>query len=196
MVDPSSTSRRLLVATPALLDPNFFRTVVFMIEHTDEAALGIVLNRPSELDIADALPDWGTLVAAPGVAFVGGPVQPHEALIGIGRMAATAPPPERGEPDTDDGWFPLFDRFGTVDLGRRPEDLAPIVDGVRVFAGYSAWGPGQLEGELDEQAWFVVDALPGDLLTAEPGVLWRQVLRRQGGELAMVANQPVDPRTN
>ncbi|HEY7106358.1 MAG TPA: YqgE/AlgH family protein [Acidimicrobiia bacterium] len=194
MVDSPSTARRLLVATPALLDPNFFRTVVFVIEHTDDAALGVVLNRPSEVDIAEALPDWADLATAPGVAFVGGPVQAHEALIGIGRTVDASPPPAGTQ--ADDGWYPLLDRFGTVDLGRRPDDLAPAVDGVRVFAGYAAWGPRQLEGELDEHAWFVVDALPGDLLTSDPAALWRQVLRRQGGELAMVANQPVDPRTN
>ena len=188
----SSTARRLLVATPALLDPNFFHTVVFMIEHTPEAALGVVLNRPSEAAVDDALPDWGPVAAAPGVAFVGGPVQAHDALIGLARAAAGAAP----VPDDADGWYPLLDRFGTVDLGRTPDDLGLGIEHVRVFAGYAAWGPGQLEGELDEQAWFVVDALPEDLLTAEPESLWRRVLRRQGGELAMAANQPLDPRTN
>ena len=119
-------------------------------------------------------------------------MQAHDALIGLGRVSPAAAP----VPDDADGWYPLLDRFGTVDLGRTPDDLGLGIERVRVFAGYSAWGSGQLEGELDEQAWFVVDAIPEDLLTAEPESLWRRVLRRQGGEMAMAANQPLDPRTN
>jgi putative transcriptional regulator len=188
----SSTTRRLLVATPALLDPNFFRTVVFMIEHNPEAAVGVVLNRPSEVGLDDALPDWATIAAAPAVAFVGGPVQAHDALIGLARLA----PDAASVPEDADGWYPLLDRFGTVDLGRAPVDLDLGIECARVFAGYAAWGPGQLEGELAERAWFVVDALPDDLLTDDPESLWRRVLRRQGGDVAMAANQPLDPRTN
>jgi putative transcriptional regulator len=188
----SSTARRLLVATPALLDPNFFRTVVFMIEHNPEAALGVVLNRPSEVVLDDALPDWAAIAAAPGVAFVGGPVQAHDALIGLAELGADA----ALVGDDADGWYPLLDRFGTVDLGRAPVDLGLGVERARVFAGYAAWGPGQLEGELAEHAWFVVDVQPEDLLTDEPDSLWRRVLRRQGGDVAMAANQPLDPRTN
>jgi putative transcriptional regulator len=189
----SSSARRLLVATPVLLDPNFLRTVVFMIEHTPDAALGVVLNRPSEAALDDALPDWSPLAAPPTVAFVGGPVQAHDAVIGIGRAAGDG---ERDAGVQDDGWYPLLGRLGTVDLGRAPSELGLRVEAVRVFAGYAAWGPGQLEGELAEGAWHVVDAAPGDVLTDEPGSLWRRVLRRQGGELAMIANAPLDPRTN
>jgi putative transcriptional regulator len=183
----ASTARRLLVATPTLLDPNFFRTVVFMIEHTPEAALGVVLNRPSEAPLADALPEWAHLAAAPSVAFVGGPVQAHEAVIGIGRAVERAP---------GDGWEPLVERIGTVDLGRTPADVAPQMEAIRVFAGYAAWGPGQLDGELALDGWYVVDTDPADLLTEEPGALWRRVLRRQGGDLAIAANFPLHPGTN
>jgi putative transcriptional regulator len=188
----SSTARRLLVATPALLDPNFFHTVVFMIEHNADAALGVVLNRPSEVALGDALPDWAAIAAPPAVAFIGGPVQAHDALIGLAKLA-----PDAATVGEDaDGWYPLLERFGTVDLGRTPVDLDLGIAGARVFAGYAAWGPGQLEGELDEHAWFVVDAVPDDLLTDDPESLWRRVLRRQGGDVAMAANQPLDPRTN
>jgi putative transcriptional regulator len=183
----SSTARRLLVATPTLLDPNFFRTVVFVIEHTPEAALGVVLNRPSEAPLADALPDWAHLAAPPSVAFVGGPVQAHEAVIGMGRAAPAA---------TGDGWEPLVDRIGTIDLGRAPDDIAPEIEAIRVFAGYAAWGPGQLDGELALDGWYVVEADPVDLLTDDPDTLWRRVLRRQGGDLAIAANFPLDPGTN
>jgi putative transcriptional regulator len=183
----ASTARRLLVATPTLLDPNFFRSVVFMIEHTPEAALGVVLNRPSEAPLADALPDWAHLAAPPSVAFVGGPVQAHEAVIGIGRAA---------EGSGGDGWEPLLGRIGTVDLGRVPGDVLPEMKAIRVFAGYAAWGRGQLDGELALDGWYVVDADPADLLTDDPEALWRRVLRRQGGELAIAANFPLDPGSN
>ena len=113
----SSTARRLLVATPILLDPNFFRTVVFMIEHTPEAALGVVLNRPSDAILEDAVPEWCALAAEPRVAFVGGPVQPHEAVIGLGRTRSDGEPAE--------GWYPLLGAVGTVDLGRAPADVRP-----------------------------------------------------------------------
>jgi len=182
----SSAARRLLVATPTLLDPNFSRTVVFVIEHTPDAAFGVVLNRPSDA----ALPEWSDLVTEPRVAFVGGPVQSHEAVIGLGRG------PAGREDEEGDGWFPLLGTVGTVDLGRTPREVLPSIEAVRVFAGYAAWGPGQLDDELAHQGWFVVDAVPDDLLTGEPGSLWRRVLRRQGGELAMVANFPADPTSN
>jgi putative transcriptional regulator len=183
----ASTARRLLVATPTLLDPNFFRTVVFMIEHTPEAALGVVLNRPSEAPLTEALPEWAHLAAAPSVAFVGGPVQAHEAVIGIGRAVEPAP---------SDGWEPLVARIGTVDLGRAPADVVPQMEAIRVFAGYAAWGAGQLDGELALNGWYVVDTDPADLLTDEPDGLWRHVLRRQGGDLAIAANFPLHPGTN
>jgi putative transcriptional regulator len=183
----STTTRRLLVATPTLLDPNFFRTVLFMIEHNAEAALGVVINRPSRAELTDALPDWCHLASEPAVAFVGGPVQAQEALIGLGRAVEAAP---------GDGWYPLLETVGTVDLGRPPAEVRPEITAMRVFAGYAAWGPGQLDGELALNGWFVVDAQPDDLLTSEPESLWRNVLRRQGGDLAVAANFPLDPRTN
>lgn len=184
----SSVARRLLVATPMLLDPNFFRTVVFMIEHTDEAALGVVLNRPSDATLEVAVPEWCALAADPSVAFVGGPVQPHEAVIGLGRT--------RPDVEPADGWYPLLGPVGTVDLGRSPAEVSPDVEAVRVFAGYAAWGAGQLDGELAQRGWYVVDAEIDDLLTAEPDSLWRRVLRRQGGDLAIAANFPLDPTSN
>ncbi len=194
----SSTARRLLVATPVLLDPNFFRTVVFMIEHTDEAALGVVINRPSDATLEQAVPEWSAFAAEPRVAFVGGPVQPHEAVIGLGRRRPGAQGPDTEGPDTEveDGWYPLLGSVGTVDLGRSPADVRPDIEVVRVFAGYAVWGAGQLDHELTQHGWYVVDAEVDDLLTSEPDSLWRRVLRRQGGDLAIAANFPVDPTSN
>lgn len=178
-----STARRLLVSVPTLHDPNFFRSVVFMIEHTDEGALGLVLNQPTESRIDHVLEAWAPYATAPAVAFVGGPVQQHDALIGLVRVADI-------DPGDGDAWQPLLGRIGMVDLGRDPQDARADLEAVRIFAGYSGWGPSQLEGELEAGGWFVVDALPDDLLTSDPAALWRTVLRRQGGELAVSANYP------
>jgi putative transcriptional regulator len=185
----ASTARKLLVSIPTLHDPNFFRSVVFMIEHTDEGALGVVLNQPTETRVDEVLEEWAAYAAAPAVAFVGGPVQQHEAVIGVARVGAF---PE-GEGDLGDGdaWQPLMGRIGTVDLGRSPHDARADIEAVRIFAGYSGWGPSQLEGEIDAGGWFVVDAHPDDLLTTDPAGLWRAVLRRQGGEVAVSANYPL-----
>jgi putative transcriptional regulator len=180
-----TTARRLLVSVPTLHDPNFFRSVVFMIEHTEEGALGVVLNQPSETRIDAALDSpldaWAPLAAPPGVAFIGGPVQQHDALIGLARVSSV---------DISDEWQPLLGRIGTVDLGRDPRDARADIEAVRIFAGYSGWAPSQLEGELEAGGWHVVDALPDDLLTSDPANLWRVVLRRQGGDLAVAANYP------
>jgi putative transcriptional regulator len=181
---------KLLVATPELEDPNFARTVVLVLEHTEEGALGVVLNRPTDSPLTESLPRWVDHAAAPAVVFVGGPVQP-EAAIGLARAVGAD-----GPLDDASGFAPLFDDLGTIDLERAPEDVMPRVDAVRVFAGYAGWGPGQLDGELAANGWYVCDAAPDDLWTARPGDLWRAVLRRQSAPLRLVAGFPDDPSLN
>jgi putative transcriptional regulator len=177
---------RLLVATPSLRDPNFLRTVVLVLEHSPEGALGLVVNRPTETAVDEPLPEWGDHAAPPAVLFVGGPVQP-EAAICIARSDAVA---------GSAGWQPLFDRLGTLDLGCRPADVGAPIDRLRVFAGYAGWGAGQLDGEIAAGAWWVVDAHPGDVLSPSPRSLWREVLHRQPGVLGAIANFPADLSTN
>ncbi|MEX2537455.1 MAG: YqgE/AlgH family protein [Actinomycetota bacterium] len=178
---------RLLVATPHLLDPNFFRTVVLVVEHSEEGAAGVVLNRPSDTELSEGpLGDWERIAADPPLVFVGGPVAPGAAVC----LAKSAP--EERPP----GWQPVVDGLGVLDLGHEVDEIRPGVDRVRVFAGYSGWGAGQLEMEIDDGSWYVVDADPEDALSSQPGGLWRFVLKRQGGKLGLVANFPVDPSSN
>lgn len=178
---------RLLVATPSLLDPNFFRTVVLMVEHSDDGAAGLVLNRPSEMPLDEGpLKAWEDVAAEPPLVFVGGPVQPAAAVC-LARAAADAAPT---------GFEPVVDGLGVVDIGREMAELRPCVERIRVFAGYAGWGPGQLETEIEEGAWYVLDADPEDALSSQPGGLWRSVLKRQGGHLALVSNFPADPTMN
>jgi putative transcriptional regulator len=183
---------RLLVATPLLGDPNFRRAVVLIVEHEDtEGTLGIVLNRPTTIGVGQVLEQWTELATDPSVVFRGGPVAPNSAL-------ALALVPGKDEPV---GWraldgAPSLARLGLLDLDASPRLLAPAIQSLRVYAGYAGWSPGQLESEIDEGAWYVVAAEPGDVFAGEPGRLWRDVLRRQQGDLAFLATFPDDPGLN
>jgi putative transcriptional regulator len=178
---------KLLIATPALVDPNFDRTVVLLLEHgSDGGALGIVLNRPTATPITEAIPDWAPLATAPGAIYLGGPVG-LGTLIALARSRTAEPPP---------GTEPVSDGLVAVDLSLDASALAPMVDGLRVWTGYAGWTPGQLEEEVEQDAWFVVDAHESDALTAAPNALWRAVLSRQPGTLSWFSNFPEDPAQN
>jgi putative transcriptional regulator len=189
---------RLVVASPTLEDPNFRRTVVFLLAADGDGALGVVLNRPSETAIDEIVPYWGLHASEPPLLFVGGPVQPNAAIC-VGRTrhpdqhASAADTEDAGETD---GYSPLVGDLGTVDLNRAPEDIGVSFTGLRVFTGYSGWGPGQLEEEIEAGAWFVVEGRQQDVLSPEPAILWERVLRRQGGWLAVLARHPVDASLN
>jgi putative transcriptional regulator len=182
-----SMAGRLLVATPALKDPNFDRTVVLLVAHEPGGALGVVLNRATEVAVADVLADWGGLARDPAVLFEGGPVQPDSAIC----LARIRNPMQRIK-----GFHQVSGAVGTLDLSVDPERLRESVSGIRVFAGYSGWGTGQLEEEIKEGSWFVLDALPGDAFVDRPEDLWAMVLRRQGGLMAAVAIFPPDATLN
>jgi putative transcriptional regulator len=176
---------RLLVATPPLVDPNFDRTVVVMLEHGVDGGLGVVLNRRSETTIDDVFPEWHELVSPPEVVFAGGPVS-TDAVIALAR---------RRDAELD-GFVQILDDLGTVDLAEDPLRIGASIETLRVFAGYAGWTPGQLEAELDQGAWFVVALEPGDPFVAAPERLWRDVLRRQRGRLALFSNYPEDATVN
>ncbi|MFJ9410805.1 YqgE/AlgH family protein [Streptomyces sp. NPDC101393] len=224
MTEVSSLTGRLLVATPALADPNFDRAVVLLLDHDEEGSLGVVLNRPTPVGVADILAPWAALADEPGVVFQGGPVSLDSALgvavipgglsgsgdvpslesgarpAGTEAEGAGAPAADRAEStrtgDEPLGWRRVHGAIGLVDLEAPPELLAAILGSLRIFAGYAGWGPGQLEDELAEGAWYVVESEPGDVSSPDPEQLWRAVLRRQRNELAMVATYPDDPSLN
>ena len=178
---------RLLVATPTLKDPNFDRTVVLIVAHEPSGALGVVLNRATEVPVSDVLGAWGGLAWDPSVLFEGGPVQPESAIC-LARLR-TAGQRLRG-------FQRVAGSIGTVDLSIDPERLRENVTGVRVFAGYSGWSAGQLEEEIAGGSWFHLDALPGDPFVDRPDDLWPMVLRRQGGIMAAVAHFPPEVSLN
>lgn len=180
----------LLVATPTLRDPSFERSVVLLVAHEPGGAMGVVLNRATEVPVSEVLGDWGGLAHDPAVLFEGGPVQPDSAIC-VARANAQGDVTRRLS-----GFQPFFGPLGTVDLGREPAHLRDQVDGVRVFAGYAGWSPGQLEDEIEAGSWFTFEALPGDPFMTRPDDMWAMVLRRQGGLLAAVAQYPSDPSLN
>jgi putative transcriptional regulator len=178
---------RLLVATPLLSDPTFRRTVVLVLDHSDDGALGVVMNRPLDVDVAAVLPNWQPYLTAPGRLFQGGPVALDSALGVVAVPGADSDPV---------GVRRIIGSLGLVDLDAPPEVIAGGVTGLRIFAGYAGWSSGQLENELSEGAWYVVDAESRDPFSDAPERLWHEVLRRQRGDLALVSTFPDDPTLN
>jgi putative transcriptional regulator len=175
---------KLLVAGPALQDPNFRRTVVLICEHTDDGALGLVINRPTTVEVTDAVPELATLLGDDASLWSGGPVQPQSIVL----LAELDDPPE-------DALMVVGD-VGLVLQGADLEDLADDASRGRAFLGYAGWGPGQLEDELERGDWIVVAAEPDDAFRPEADGLWGEVLARQGGEYALLATMPPDPSLN
>ena len=177
----------LLLAAPSLFDPNFRRTVVFIAEHGEEGAMGLVLNRPAEVSVVDTVPDLAAYAAdVEEPIYVGGPVQ-TQAVIVIAEFDL----PERSPAivlDDDVGFVP-------ADADDHDE-LATLCRRTRVFAGHSGWGPGQLDDELEEKAWITAPAIREDLFTDDPDGLWSTVMRRKGGQYRLIATMPQDPALN
>jgi putative AlgH/UPF0301 family transcriptional regulator len=179
----------LLVAMPALTDPPFAGTVVYVLDHSDTGTLGVVLGRPSQVEIRDVLPGWCDLAVEPGVFHVGGPCETDTAL-----CLATSTP-ERAE--GCGGLRPVAGNVHLVDLDGDASAVAGAIDGLRVFAGYAGWSAGQLAGEIAEGAWACVAGRPDDVLTPLAGPdLWRRVMGRQTGRLAVLSTAPADPSEN
>lgn len=178
----------LLVALPALSDPTFAGTVVYVLDHSDTGTLGVVLGRPSQVAIRDVLPGWCDLAVEPGVFHVGGPCEADTALC---LAAASDVLPGAA------GLRPVAQDVYLVDLDGDPAELEGRLDGLRVFAGYAGWSAGQLGGEIAEGAWACVPGRAEDLLTPEAGPdLWRRVMGRQTGRLAVLSTAPADPAAN
>jgi putative transcriptional regulator len=178
-----SLSGSLLIAGSALWDPNFRRAVILVGHHDEEGAVGVVLNRSAEVPVHDAVPPLAELVDVGESLFLGGPVQPESAVVVA----------DFQDPDSAD-----VVAFGSI--GFLPEEVdARMLGGLRrarVFAGFTGWGPGQLEGELEEGSWILEPALPADVFTADPDGLWQRVLARKGRQYDVLRLMPADPSTN
>lgn len=167
---------KLLIAAPSLFD-FFRRTVILMVEHGEEGAFGVVLNRSSETTVAEAVPPLVDLTGTEELVRIGGPVGP-ESVVVLGEFE-----------DPHDSPKLVVGDLGVVDPGE-----GAALRRVRVYAGHSGWSPGQLEDELERDAWLVESARPEDPFLDDD--LWRVVLKRRGGEYALLAQMPEDPSLN
>ena len=179
-----STRGQLLIAGPELAEPNFWRTVVLVVDHGDEGALGLVLNRPSDTTVGEAVPQLSDLADPTEDVMIGGPVQPSSVIV----LA------EFNEPE--EAALISFDQIGVLASGAPLDEVGAGVTSVRVFAGHAGWGPGQLENELERGDWILEPATYDDAFSGDPRDLWKLVLSRKGGSYALVARMPVDPSTN
>jgi len=179
-----SVRGQLLVAGPALLDPNFWRTVVLVVEHNEEGALGLVLNRPSETSVGEAVPQLETLLDPDERLFIGGPVQPSAVIV----LAEFE--------EANDAALLAFDDVGVLGTSSSPDELTAGVRAGRAFLGHAGWGPGQLDSELERGDWILEPARLGDAFSNDAGGLWSEVLTRKGGSYALIARMPADPSMN
>ena len=177
-----SARGQLLVAGPTLLDPNFWRTVVLVVEHTDEGALGLVLNRPSETVVSDAVPELEELIDGDELLYIGGPVQPA-AVVVLARFE-----------EPSDSALIAFEDVGVLGSGDLMEGT-PVIEG-RAFVGHAGWGSGQLDSEIERGDWILEPARRSDAFAESPRDLWASVLTRKGGSYALVARMPPDPSSN
>jgi putative transcriptional regulator len=179
-----SVQGQLLIAVPGLHDPNFWRTVVLVVEHTGDGALGLVLNRPSETTVGEAVPQLEEVVDPGEQLFIGGPVQASAVIV----LAEFEHP--------TDAALIAFDDIGVLGTSSNPHKLAAEVHSGRAFVGHAGWGPGQLDDELERGDWILEPARKQDAFSATARELWTQVLTRKGGSYALVARMPPDPSVN
>lgn len=174
---------RLLISSGGLFDPNFRHTVVLVGEHNEEGAVGVVLNRPLDVAVQDAIPALGSLVEPGDPLFEGGPVQKSSAV-----LLAEVSHPELAD-------VPVFGTVGFL-VGEVSSEVRPGILRARVYAGYSGWGPGQLEQEMAEGSWILEPAHEEDVFTDDPDTLWSRVLQRKGPEFRHLSRMPFDPSMN
>jgi putative transcriptional regulator len=178
----------LLIASATLLDPNFARCVLLLLDADPNGSLGVVLNRPSEVPVGEVLATWRDVASEPDVLFRGGPVE-LDAALAVGSLRGSAA-------ELPAGWRPLTGTLGIVDLDSPPDDFLGRLTALRVYAGYTGWGADQLEDEIAGGSWHVVPAHEGDAFSNSPARLWRDVLRRQPPPLSMLATLPEDANLN
>lgn len=174
----------LLLASPSLIDPNFARTVVLVGLHSEDGAMGVVLNRPSTVTVGDAVPQLQETLGAMEPVYLGGPVQPSSVVF----LAEFMDPSPAG--------LLVLGRIGFPAPDAGIEELAEATERRRVFAGHAGWGPGQLDAEVADGDWITHDAQPEDVFSEDPEELWSGVLTRKGGSYALIARMPPDPSVN
>jgi putative transcriptional regulator len=176
---------QLLLGSPSLIDPNFRRAAVLVGEHDEEeGALGVILNRPTGVTVAEAAPSLAHLVPEDDLVYSGGPVRPESVLV----LA------EVDDPAVVDGL--IVGDIGFLRADAELDELTALTRRARVFAGYAGWSLGQLEAEVESEDWIVEPALPDDPFAPADADLWRAAVERKGGPYRLVATMPDDPQLN
>jgi putative transcriptional regulator len=175
-----------LIASPTLRDPNFSRTVVLLCEHGEDGSMGLVINRPTEHSLIDAISEMPS--SATQRLYWGGPVQQQLVLV-LHRSTLDAP----GSKEIVDG----------MALGADSEALYHVLESaetpekqVRVFSGYAGWDSGQLEAEMEVRSWIVCPGRSQLVFGVEAEEVWLDALRELGPRYAWLATMPSDPRVN
>jgi putative transcriptional regulator len=179
-----SLTGQLLLAAPTLNDPNFARAVVLIGVHSDEGAMGVVLNRPSAVTVREAVPQLEAAVDSEQPVYIGGPVQ-QSSIVFLAEFLDPAP-----------AGLLVLGRIGFPAPDAELDELTSATSRTRVFAGYAGWSEGQLDAELEQGDWIVDAAQPEDIFSEDPEELWSQVLTRKGGSYALIARMPTDPSVN
>jgi putative transcriptional regulator len=174
---PDSLRGHLLIAAPSLFD-YFRRTVVLVLEHTADGAMGVVLGRETETLVAEAVPALAELAGDDDVVYLGGPVSP-ESVVALGEFE-----------DPEEAGSRVVGSLGTLDPDAANDSLVRV----RVFAGYAGWSAGQLDAELESDAWIVQPADALDPFVS--GDIWSEALARAGGRYKLMATMPADPSLN
>ena len=171
-----------LVASRNLVDPNFRQTVVLIVAHGEDGAMGVVVNRPTPLTLGAALPDIEELAERADLLYVGGPV----ATTQITLLLRAASPPENALHVFQDVYF--SGSLTTLMQLIRNHDLAETM---QAYAGYAGWAPGQLEGELKRGDWSLVEADVETLFSKSPETIWRELNRQASGLWVQAAERRV-----
>jgi putative transcriptional regulator len=179
-----SLAGQLLLAAPSLRDPNFIRTVVLIGAHSEDGAMGVVLNRPSTATVGQAVPQLQDVVGELEPVYLGGPVQSNSIVF----LAEFLDPSPAG--------LLVLGRIGFPAPDADIEELVEATTRRRVFAGYAGWGRGQLDAEIAGGDWITHATQPEDVFSDAPQELWSMVLTRKGGSFALIARMPLDPSVN
>ena len=175
----------LLVAAPGMLSDEFNRSVVLVIEHNEHLTFGVNLASRSDLAVFNVMPDWLPAVAKPQALYIGGPLN-QQSVVGLAMTKAGVDMEQAPQLNR------LANRLAHVDLRAEPGDIADLVEGMRLFAGYAEWAPGQLDDEIERGDWYVTPALPTDVIVPGRTDLWGDVMRRQQAPLPLFSPFPAD----
>lgn len=176
---------QLLVASPAIEDPNFRRSVVLIGHHDADGALGVVINRPTGTTLAEAAPPVAEMTGDGELElFVGGPVM-SEAVVVIAEFE-----------DPSEAAMLAFGSVGLLSTVSDPDSVDRSTRRIRAFAGHAGWSGGQLDDEMEREDWIVAPATADLVFTEEPGDLWAGVLADLGGTYELLARMPDDPSVN